>query len=97
MVILSIEVLFSDGSPCTGSNMSRIGLPGRTFLISMPHLLTPQLNNTQQVKNNYEKFMTNSLFEQRAWYNFTDKDGAQVTLRPEMTPSLARMAPYVGA
>lgn len=24
-------------------------------------------------------------------YNFTDKDGAHVTLRPEMTPSLARM------
>jgi histidyl-tRNA synthetase len=24
-------------------------------------------------------------------YNFTDKEGAQVTLRPEMTPSLARM------
>ena len=24
-------------------------------------------------------------------YNFTDKEGNEVTLRPEMTPSLARM------
>jgi histidyl-tRNA synthetase len=41
---------------------------------------------------------TTKLFQRKAgeeivdqMYNFTDKDGFEVTLRPEMTPSLARM------
>ena len=29
-------------------------------------------------------------------YNFVDKDGKNVTLRPEMTPSLARMILSLG-
>ena len=37
----------------------------------------------------YERKAGEEITEQM--YNFIDKDGASVTLRPEMTPSLARM------
>ena len=37
----------------------------------------------------YERKAGEEISEQM--YNFTDKEGARVTLRPEMTPSLARM------
>jgi len=41
----------------------------------------------------YEKLYTRKAGEEIVdqMYNFADKEGAQVTLRPEMTPSLARM------
>eukprot|EP01052_Picozoa_sp_SAG31_P030642 SAG31_NODE_3162_length_4606_cov_22.721544_5_plen_252_part_00 len=45
----------------------------------------PVLENTYL----YERKAGEEITQQM--YNFTDKEGAEVTLRPEMTPSLARM------
>lgn len=46
---------------------------------------SPVLESTQL----YERKAGEEITQQM--YNFTDKDGCEVTLRPEMTPSLARM------